>query len=94
MEHRGDADAGAEVLGIGRNGGHGLGRDCEQDVVDHRLVLIGDVADRRRQREHQVIIRHRQQVGLPFGQPVLRRRALALRAMPVAATNGRRPLPA
>ena len=31
------------------------------------------------------IVRHRQQVGLALGQPLLRRRALALRAMPVAA---------
>ena len=41
-----------------------------------------------------MIIRDRQEVGLAFGQPLLRRRALALRAMPVAAGNGRCPLPA
>ena len=39
----------------------------------------------RRQREHHVEVRHRQQLGLALGQPFLRRRALALRAMPVAA---------
>ena len=44
-----DADAGAEVLGIGRDGDQGLGRSLEQDVVDYRLVLIGDVGDLRRQ---------------------------------------------
>ena len=39
----------------------------------------------RRQREHHVIVRHRQQVGLALGEPLLRRGALALRAVPVAA---------
>src|SRR5229473_5123186 len=38
------ADAGAEVLGIGRDGDQGLSRSLEQDVVDDGLVVIGDVA--------------------------------------------------
>jgi len=42
--------------------------------------------DGRRQREHHMIIRHRQQIGLARGQPFLRRSALALRAVPIAAT--------
>jgi hypothetical protein len=45
VKHRGDADTGAEVLGIGRDGGHGLGRGREQDVIDYGLVPIGDVRD-------------------------------------------------
>ena len=85
MEDRGDADAGAEVLWVGRDGDQGLGRCLEQQVVDDGLVLVGDVGDGRRQREHDVIVRHRQQVGLARGQPVLCRRALALRTVPVAA---------
>ena len=80
-----DADAGAEVLGVGRDRDQRLGRGLEQQIVDHGLVLVGDVGDGRRQREHHVIVRHRQQLGLALGQPFLRRRALALRAMPVAA---------
>ncbi len=39
---------------------------------------------RRRQREHDVIVRHGQQIGLALGEPLLRRGALALRAMPIA----------
>jgi hypothetical protein len=81
----GDADAGAEVLGVGRDGGQGLGRGLEQEVVDDRLVLVGDVGDGRRQREHDVIVRHWQQIGLARRQPVLCRRTLALWAMAVAA---------
>ena len=79
-------DAGAEMLWIGRDREHGLGRRLEQQVVDHGLVLIGDIGDRRRQREHQVIIRHRQQLGFALGEPFPGSGALTLRAMPVAAT--------
>ena len=53
-------DAGAEMLGIGRDGDHGLGRGLEQDIVDRGLVLVGDVGDFGRQREHDVEVRHRQ----------------------------------
>jgi hypothetical protein len=42
------------MLGIGRDGEHGLGRGPEQQVVDHRLVLVGDIGDRTGQREHDV----------------------------------------
>ena len=81
----GDADPGAEVLGIGGDRQHRLGRGLEQQVVDDRLVLIGDVGDLGRQREHDVEVRHRQQLGLARRQPLACRRALALRAVPVAA---------
>jgi hypothetical protein len=60
MENRGDADAGAEMPGVGGDGDQGLGRCLKQDIVDYRLVLIRDIADRRRQREDQVIVWHRQ----------------------------------
>ena len=60
MEDREHTDTGAEVLGIGRDGNHGLGRGLEQDVVDRGLVLVGDVGDFGRQREHDVEVRHRQ----------------------------------
>ncbi len=50
----------AKMLGVGRDGCHGLGRGPEQDVVDDSLVLVGDVGDFGRQREHDVEVRHRQ----------------------------------
>ena len=86
MEDRGDADAGAEVFWVGRDRDQGLGRCLKQDIVDDGLVRVGDVGNKRRQREHDMIVRHRQQVGLARRQPVLCCRALALRAVPVAAT--------
>ena len=85
VQHRRDGDPGSQMLGVGGDREHGLGRGLEQQVVDHRLVLVGDVADRRRQREDDVEVGHGQQLGLPLLHPLARRRPLALRAMPVAA---------
>jgi hypothetical protein len=72
MQHGGDADPGAQMLRIGGDRQHGLGRDLEQQIVEDGLVLVGDVGDGRRQREHHMIVRHRQQVGLARGEPFLR----------------------
>ena len=85
VQHRRDADASTEVLGIGRDGDHRLGRGLEDNVVDHRLVLVGDVSDCRRQREHHVEVGHRQELGLALGEPLLCGGPLTLRAVPVAA---------
>ena len=63
VQHGGDANAGAEVLWVVRDRDQGLGRGLEQQVVDDGLVLVGDIGDRTRQREHDVIVRHRQQIG-------------------------------
>ena len=71
-----------------------LGGRLEQDVVDDRLVLQRDGGNCCRHREDDVEIRHRQQLGLTIGKPLGASQALALRAVPVAAANGRRPLAA
>ena len=57
MQHGSEPDAGAEVLGVGRDGDQGLGGDLEQQVIDDRLVVIGDVGDRSRQGEDDVEIK-------------------------------------
>ena len=88
VQDREDTDAGAEVFGIGRDGEHGLGRSLEQDAVDCGLVLVGYIGDLSRQREHDVEVRHRQQLFLALGQPLARRRSLALRTVPIATGNG------
>jgi hypothetical protein len=85
VEHGGEPDAGAEVLGVGRDGDQGLGGGFEQQVIDDRLVVIGDVGDRSRQGEDNMEIGHGQQFNLAVGQPLLGSGGLALRAMPVAA---------
>ena len=38
MQHGGDTDLGAEMLGIGGNGEHGLGAGLEQQAVNHPFV--------------------------------------------------------
>lgn len=93
MKHRRQADPGAEVLRVGGDGEERLGRDLEQDVVDHGLVVIGDVADRRRQGEHHVVIRQGQQLSRAIGKPFLRCRSLALGTVPVAAGARRQASP-
>src|SRR5262244_2302821 len=47
-------------------------------------VLVGDWGNLGRQREHQMEVADRQQIGRARGKPILRRRPLALGAMPVA----------
>ena len=84
VQDREDTDAGAEVFGIGRDGEHGLGRSLEQDAVDCGLVLVGDIGDLSRQREHDVEVGHRQELSLALGQPLARGRSLALRTVPIA----------
>ncbi len=85
MEHGGDADADAEMLRVGGDRQHRLRRGLEQQVVDERLVLQGDVGDRGGDGEDDVEIADRQQVGLALGEPGARGGPLALRTMPVAA---------
>ena len=70
VKHRGDADPCAEALGIGSDGERRLGRRLHQQIVDHALVLVGDVAQFARQRVHDVKVRHRQQLGFAVGEPL------------------------
>jgi hypothetical protein len=80
VEHGRGTDAGAEALGIGGDGERRLGRRLHQQVVDHALVLVRDIAQLARQRVHDVKVRHRQQLRFTVGQPSACRRTLALRA--------------
>ena len=85
VQNGGEADARAEMLRVGGDGGQRLGGGPEQEVVDGGLVLERDGADRRRQGEDDVIVGNRQEFRLALGEPLPRRRALALRAVTVAA---------
>ena len=85
MENHGDAELGAEMPGIGRDGGERLGGRAEQDRIDRSLVLEGDLADRRRQREDDMEVRHRQQLGLPLREPLGPRQPLAFGTVTIAA---------
>src|SRR5271155_5783721 len=69
----------------GRDLERGLRRRPEQQIVDHRLVGVGDVGDRRWQRVHDMEVRNREQLRPPLRPPPPYRCPLALRTMPVAA---------
>jgi hypothetical protein len=85
VEHGGGADASAEVPGIGSDREQRLGRRAEQQVVDDRLVLVGDRGDLGGQCEDDVEIADRQQIGLAGREPIRRRRALTFWTMAIAA---------
>jgi hypothetical protein len=69
MEHGGQSDPGAKMLGVGSDGDERPGRHPEQQVVDDRLVLPGDGGDRPRQAKHDVEVGNRQQLRFPIGEP-------------------------
>ena len=85
VEHGGDADPRAQMLGVRRDRHHRLGGGAEKQIVDDRLVLPGNVCDLGRQREDDVEIADRQQVGLALGQPGFCGGGLTLRAVAIAA---------
>ncbi len=71
-------------MGVGRDRDQRLGRGLEQEVVDDGLVVERQGADRRRQREADMIIGDRQEFGLALGQPLSGGCPLTLRAVAVA----------
>ena len=85
VQHGGEADARAQMLRIGGDGGQRLGGGPEQQVVDGCLVLEGDGADRGRQGEDDVVVGNRQQLRLAVFEPLPRGGRLTLRAMPIPA---------
>ena len=60
VQYGGEPDARAEVVGVRRDGDQGLGGGFEQQVIDDRLVVIGNVGDRSRQGENDMKIGDRQ----------------------------------
>src|SRR4051794_29409426 len=85
VQHRREADLYTQPLWIGRDRQQRVGARLEQEVVDDALVLVGDGADARRHREHDVEIGRLQQLGLACFHPLTRLAALALRAVPITA---------
>jgi hypothetical protein len=93
VQHGGDADPGAEMLRVRRDPQHGLGRSLEQQVVDDGLVLVCDVGDLGRQREDDVEVSDRQQIGLALGEPgaggrTLRQNTRRTAAAPASSGKG------
>jgi len=85
VQHQRGADLGTQVFRIGCDGRQRFGCHVEQQSVDCHLVGVGNGADRLWQREDDVVILDRQQVGLSGFKPTLRGTRLTLRAVPIAA---------
>lgn len=66
MEDGGDAELGAEMLGIARDGGERLRRAAEQDGIDDSLVLEGDLSGGGRHGKDDVEIRYGKEFSLTF----------------------------
>jgi hypothetical protein len=69
VENHGHAELGAEMPGISRDGGKCLGCRAEQDRVNGSFILERNLAERCRQCEDDMKVRHRQQLGLPIREP-------------------------
>ena len=85
MQYGEEADLGAQMAWVARDGGKGGGHHAEQEAVDHRFVLQGDGGDLFRHGEDYVEVLDRQQFGLALLDPLLPLGVLTLRAMPVTA---------
>jgi hypothetical protein len=92
VQHQGHADASAELFRVGGKGEQGLGGSLEQQAVNHRLVVLGQLAEGGRQREGHRVVLDRQQLGLALGEPGFCQRPLTLGAVAIAAGNGARPI--
>jgi len=86
MQDRDEADFGAEMFGIGGDGEHGLGAGFEQEVVDHRFVVIGDIGDFAWQGEDDMELGHWQELGLAVGKPIPCRCSLTFGAVSIPTT--------
>ena len=92
VEYDEEADLSAQMLGIGSDGGQGLGRGSKQNAVNEIFVLVGDGGDLFRDSEDDMKIVCRENFGCSFFNPRGTREGLALGAMAVAAATVARSL--
>ena len=60
VQHQRRADPCTQMLGVGCDGTQRFRCDLKQQSIDHRLVGVGNLADRCGQGEHHMVIVHRQ----------------------------------
>src|SRR5713101_1092036 len=80
------ADLGAQMLGIGSDGGQGLGSGSEQNAIDEIFVLVSNGSDRFGNREDDMKIVRLENFGGSFFDPLGTSEGLTFWAMTVAAT--------
>src|SRR5258708_28067606 len=79
------ADLGAQMLGIGSDGGQGLGRGSKENAVDVIFVLVSDGSNLFGNREDDMKIVRLENFGRSFFDPLRTSEGLAFWAMTVAA---------
>ena len=80
------ADLGAQMLGIGCDGGQGLGGGSEQNAVDEIFVLVRNGSDLFGNGEDDMKIVRLENFGCSFFDPLGTSERLTFWAMTVAAT--------
>ena len=85
VEHRDQSNLRAEMLRIGGHRAQAVSGGPHEKVIDHRLVLEGDLGQQCRQREDDMEIGNRQQLGFASLQPFGTGQVLALRTVTIAA---------
>ena len=71
VQHCGGTDSGTESFAVGTDGQQGPGAGCDQHAEHHPAVGVDQLCDHRRQGEHDVEVRQRQDSGLLFFQPAV-----------------------
>ena len=85
VQHQGEGGRGAQPAWVGGELGERGRGALHQGAVDPAGVELRQAVQRMRQREDEMTVRHRQQLGQLRLAPGVARAALALRAVPVAA---------
>ena len=80
-----ESQVSAQVFRIGSKGTQGFCRHFEQQVVNQSRILEGDITNTCRQREDDMVVLDRQQLGLAIGKPLPGRAALALGTVSITA---------
>jgi hypothetical protein len=69
VEYGEETDLGAQMFGIGSDGGQGLGCGSKQNAVNEILVLVSDGSDLFGDRENDVEIMRLEDFGCSFFNP-------------------------
>jgi len=86
-----DADGPTEVAGVAPEGQKGVGHGAKQEVVDDARIPLGERIERVREREDDVKVRDREQLGPARREPAVAGNRLTRRAVAIATRVVRDP---
>ena len=85
MKHSEESDLRPQMLGVRGDGLEGFGGRSKENVIDHRLVLIGDGGIFSGHGEDDVEILGGKELSLPFFEPLFSGQRLALGTVAISA---------